>query len=127
MKQLLIGLLISATLIAVFGSCKKADKGIYISFINATGTPVKDVKVNSKSIGNLEDNTETAPVFFEQFYGFTHAPICSFSGQVNNALIENYPFDCGTPPIPTLKAGYYTMIISSFQMQGETFFSLRFR
>jgi hypothetical protein len=127
MKQLFFRLLVAATLLSGLSACKKEDKGIYISFVNASNAPVTNVVVNGKIIGDLAKDTETAPFLFEYFSGGGNIPICVISGMVNNTLVKNEPYECGTPPIPALKAGRYTMVISTVQLPGGTIFTVRFR
>lgn len=104
MKQLLFIL----TLIVLFFSCKKEpnDTHLMMRIRNMSGSALSWTFASGKEFGAIKNGAVTDYKEFENINAYPHANVVADTDIIYAGMLY-----CGTPPIPMLESGKYTLEI----------------
>jgi hypothetical protein len=91
----------------LFFSCQKDKTGVQIRIKNNTNSNFNNAENNSVSFGSISTNATTSYKYFDKVVAYPGATIF-INTDTAYAGIIGY---CGTPPIPYLEPGKYTLLI----------------
>ncbi len=112
-------------------SCREdglSPRGVYVRFVNQTGSTIQNATVDAQPISNLADQATSAYVQFERFGTDSGLPDADFVGEIDGAThgSTNQGYWCGTEK-ENLRPGKYTVVVTLRQNDTDRFFHLEFK